>query len=311
MTAHTPALFVLGSAQFGMAYGAANRSGMPSASQAQLLIRAAARAGVRWIDTAAAYGEAEARIGTALHNLQRVRVVTKLSPFDHFGADTSASEIVHAVDASILQSVRNLRTTMLDTLLLHRSLHRTAHEGRIWRRLLTHRSAGTVYTLGVSVYTPEEALDALNDPAVHHIQLPMNLLDWRWREADLQAALKKRPNVIVHARSVFLQGLLAGSHDALWPQIPGVAGESVIEKLSRLANDLGRTGPADLCLAYVRGQPWIHGAAIGLETATQLALNLDLFKRAPLNPAECRFVEQRLPRAPEVLLNPALWPKAA
>jgi hypothetical protein len=66
-----------------------------------------------------------------------------------------------------------------------------------------------------------------------------------------------------------------------------------------------------LCLAYVSGQSWLHGAVIGLETATQLALNLDLFKRAPLKPAECRFVEQRLPRAPEALLNAALWPKAA
>jgi len=81
--------------------------------------------------------------------------------------------------------------------------------------------------------------------------------------------------------------------------------------LQRLARELGRDGVADLCLAYVRAQSWIDGIVVGMEHTSQLALNLALFKRPVLTTDELQVVERELPRAPEQLLNPAQWPKAA
>ncbi len=52
MGAHRSAELVLGTAQLGMAYGAANRSGQPDAREAELILRSAVSAGVRWLDTA-------------------------------------------------------------------------------------------------------------------------------------------------------------------------------------------------------------------------------------------------------------------
>jgi aryl-alcohol dehydrogenase-like predicted oxidoreductase len=79
----------------------------------------------------------------------------------------------------------------------------------------------------------------------------------------------------------------------------------------RLTHDLDRDSPADLCLAYVRAQPWIDGVVVGMETVNQLALNLALFSRPPLTEREIALVDTALPRATERLLNPALWAKAA
>ena len=62
----TSAELVLGTAQLGLAYGAANRTGQPSEDEANLIVRAAVNAGIRWIDTAAAYGSSEQRIGAAV-----------------------------------------------------------------------------------------------------------------------------------------------------------------------------------------------------------------------------------------------------
>ena len=59
----------------------------------------------------------------------------------------------------------------------------TAFDGAVWERLLERLEDGTVLSLGVSVQSPEEASAALACPDVRHLQLPFNLLDWRWAEA--------------------------------------------------------------------------------------------------------------------------------
>jgi spore coat polysaccharide biosynthesis protein SpsF len=181
--------------------------------------------------------------------------------------------------------------------------------GAVWNAIKVLRDEGVIYDLGVSVYTPQEALAALADRDVRHIQLPFNALDWRWRDSGVLEALAKRPGVTVHARSALLQGLLANGAEARWPECVDPANLSA--SLHRLTRELDRDSPADLCLAYVRAQPWIDGVVVGMETLRQLALNLALFKRPPLTAAEIAAVDAALPRASERLLNPALWAKAA
>ncbi|MEI9932700.1 MAG: hypothetical protein WDM89_19740 [Rhizomicrobium sp.] len=70
-----------------------------------------------------------------------------------------------------------------------------------------------------------------------------------------------------------------------------------------------RENAADLCLAYARGQDWIDGVVVGLETEDQLDDNLRLFIKRPLGADECALVEARIPHLPVKLLNPAQWPK--
>jgi len=299
--------FVLGSAQLGLTYGAANRTGKPSRTAALALVRRAADAGIRQFDTAHAYGDAEERLGEALSG-RPVVTVTKLSPLSELGESSAPADIAASVDASIAQSCAALRKKQLDCLLLHRAAHMSLFGGAIWQRLLDHIDAGTIRRLGVSVQSPAEAAEALTRPEIEHIQLPFNLLDWRWREAGIIAALQARPDVVVHARSVFLQGLLASADASVWPVIDGVDAAAILGAIAGLARDLERDDAADLCLAYARGQDFINGVVIGLETEQQLDRNLRLMLKRPLNPDECRMVEDRMPHLPEQLLNPALWP---
>ena len=99
---------------------------------------------------------------------------------------------------------------------------------------------------------------------MRHIQLPFNALDWRWRDSGVFEALAKRPGVTVHARSALLQGLLANSSDARWPE--GIDPGRTHDAPSRLTCELDRDSPADLCLAYVRAQSWIDGVVVGMES---------------------------------------------
>ena len=305
------AQLVLGTAQLGLAYGAANHRGQPDERQARLIVTAAINAGVCWLDTAAAYGTSEARIGAYVPMGSPARVVTKLAPLDEMHEETPIAEVLRAVDESVRRSCYRLRTDRLDALLLHRARHLTWRAGAIWRRLKMLRDGGAILDLGVSVATPEEALAALRDSDVRHIQLPFNLLDWRWRESGAIEALALRPEVTVHVRSVYLQGLLAAGPEVRWPTITGVDSADLNFQLFDLTRRMNRESVADLCLAYARSQDWIDGIVVGMEHVSQLALNMSLFKRPALTVAEARHIEATLPRAPEQLLNPARWPKAA
>jgi spore coat polysaccharide biosynthesis protein SpsF len=299
---------VLGSVQLGLTYGAANRTGKPSRGTALRLVRRAIDAGVSSIDTARAYGDSEERLGEALQGRKAVRTITKLSPLSELREDASREDARAVVNASVAESLAALKRDRIDCLLLHRAAHMTSHGGAIWERLIELLEDGTVMALGVSVQSPEEALAALDSADVQHIQLPFNLLDWRWREAGIIARTESRAHVTVHARSVLLQGLLAGDTSA-WPPIEGVDAGALTQLLHALAHEFGRNNTADLCLAYARGQSWIDGVVVGMETEDQLEENLRLFVRPPLAPEVCSEIEQRIPRVPAALLNPANWPK--
>ncbi|HTQ13524.1 MAG TPA: aldo/keto reductase [Rhizomicrobium sp.] len=305
-----PAELVLGSVQLGLAYGAANRTGKPSRKAALKLVRRAADSGITKFDTARAYGDSEERLGEALEARKAVRAITKLSPLGELAPDASRDDVRTAVDASVMQSLVALRRERIDCLLLHRAAHMTAFGGAVWERLVELLEEGTVLSLGVSVQSPEEALQALSRPDIRHMQLPFNLLDWRWREAGAIDDILERRHVTIHARSVFLQGILAAGDASVWPAVPGIDGEAILAELSGLAHEFGRESIADLCLAYARGQDWIDGVVVGMETEAQLVDNLRLFVRPPLAAEDCAALAARVPHVPAQLLNPALWPKA-
>lgn len=300
--------FVLGSVQLGVPYGATNKTGMPSRRAALKLVRHAMESGIRQFDTARAYGEAESRLGEALSG-SKAFTVTKLSPLSELTPDSTRHDVIAAVEASVNESCQALRRDRLDTLLLHRCAHMTAYDGAIWRRLIEYVQQGKIQRLGVSVQSPAEARQALASYHVVHIQMPFNILDWRWRDAGIINQMARRRNLTVHARSVFLQGLLATEDPTSWPQIDGVDPEQILSMIRSLADEIGRESAADLCLAYARGQEFIDGVVVGMETPEQLDANLRLSIKRPLTMEECRLVDNCMPRVPEQLLNPALWPK--
>ncbi|MBI3675867.1 MAG: aldo/keto reductase [Proteobacteria bacterium] len=299
---------VMGSVQLGLPYGAANRTGKPSHASALRLVRRAADAGVTQFDTARAYGDSEDRLGEALQSRKSVRTITKLSPLSDLAADATRQEVRAAVDASVDQSLKALKRDRLDCLLLHRGVHMTAFGGAVWERLVERLEDGSVLSLGVSVQSPQEALKALDCPDVRHIQMPFNILDWRWREANVIARIRERSCLTVHARSVYLQGILAADDPAVWPSIDGANPKELIRYIDAFVCAFGRDGAADLCLAYARGQDWIDGVVVGMENEHQLEENLRLSVRRPLERAACEEIDALMPRVPVALLDPAQWP---
>ena len=292
----------LGTAQLGMNYGRVNDSGKPTRPEGVGIVRKALVSGVSTFDTARAYQESESVLGEALQSAgQTHRVVTKVDLASLTKA-ASKDEVRIRVDESIALSRQALRTDKLNTVLLHVWAYRRLWSGAVFHRLLEQCEAGSVKVIGASVYDPQEALDALHDERVKHLQLPINVLDRRWKNAGVDEAIRDRPDVTVHARSAFLQGILVHPSER-WPAVSGFDAENCVRTLCSLANDFGRTGVADLCIAYLRSLPWITSVVIGCETISQLEQNTALFLRPRLTIEQSKKLESVLPTAPEELVS--------
>ena len=219
-------------------------------------------------------------------------------------ADSREQVVVGAVDRSLETSLKCLGMNQLPVLMLHRAQHIDAFQGAIMRRLLQHRKAGVVGSLGVSVNTPQELMLALGNSDVAHVQMPFNILESRW-----SSALAMLPSSIAFdVRSIFLQGLLANPLAAKWPAIDGYSPPALIAQLIALVHELDRADVRDLAVAYVRGQAWVDGCVVGIETETQLKETMELFRAAPLAADECEVVRSRIATLPDDLVQPWRWP---
>lgn len=303
---------VMGCAQLGLAYGAVNTTGQPTQASSAALIKTAIANGVTMLDTARAYGTSEDMIGEALKDgwQGRAEIATKLSPLSQCPDDASEAFVHALVDASIFQSLASLKTASLDVLLLHRAEHLSRWHGAAWHRLRAHQDAGRVHRLGVSVQNPLELEWALQEPSVSHVQLPCNLVDWRWDEAGAAIATARRQRPLtIHARSPYLQGVLLSQEAGDWARAHVNPAQAVTEWLQQMVTHCQRNSVADLCLAYLNAIEWIDGVVVGAERMEQLEQNIDLFGRPPLTPHDMALICRTRPLLNASTLDPALWLK--
>lgn len=307
--ASTPAKFVLGTVQLGLAYGKLRKFAFPTAPEATAILHKAVEIGVHDFDTARNYGVAEMRLGDALTGAPDPArlIVTKLDPLFHVPADAPEWAVREAVKASVFASCRALCTRHLPVLMLHIADNRFAWEGAAWRCLLEMREQGIIGKLGASLQNPEEALKLIGDPDIEHLQVPTNILDTRWQRLGIPAMLADRPDIHIHARSVFLQGVLLGDDPATWPPKAGESAKTLINWLQQMARELGQDSVAQLAVNYLRSLGWVHGLVIGIENETQMISNFRLFETPLLSPDAVARIETTRPPLEDWLLDPSKW----
>lgn len=307
----TPRL-VFGTAQLGGQYGIANKSGPPDKKACQELIRTAIANGVTHLDTARAYGNSETMIGQALKNgwEGRVKIITKLSPLEDCPPDATAATVHAFVDASVLKSCTSLGVQSIDVLMLHRVSHLSGWNGDVWQRLLELRDSGAIGQLGASVQTPDELSTVLDVPEIQYIQLPFNILDWRWDEVIPQILVAKDlRKLVVHVRGALLQGLLLSLDEKHWRQANVAHASTVIDWLLDQVTTCQRIDVTDLCLSYVNSLIWVDGIATGMENMSQLIQNINYFNQPPLSKKQVESIQKKRPKLAEITLNPSHWVK--
>lgn len=287
------ARLALGTAQVGMPYGATNRHPPPDADAFAAMLDVAAEAGIARIDTAPAYGDAESRVGEHLRRHPSFRLATKVGPL----TNVPVGQAGRTIRKSVAQSAERLGRPRIDLLLLHRVADLSRPDvAELLATLSALKTEGAVTRLGVSLYDPPE-LDAVFAGKVFDVvQAPINPLDRRFLDDAVLRSLETN-GLVLHARSVFLQGLLVAQPDDL----PAFARHhpAIAAWTDWLA---GGISPIAACLGLVLACPAVECAVVGSATASQLREIVQAVD-PPAQLAPFPSLE-----ADPVLIDPRRWP---
>ena len=252
------ARLALGTAQFGSSYGVCNKSGQVGKTEIARILRLACEAGIDTLDTAVAYGASETALGEA--GVENWKLVTKL-PAVPDGTKDWPGWVEEQVDASL----NRLGVESLYGLLLHQPSQLLERNGeRLAAALEAIKTSGKTRKIGVSIYDPAQLGELLTRLRCDLVQAPLNVLDRRLVETGWCARLKEA-GIEVHARSVFLQGLLLitkrpnkfNRWNAIW------------EEWDFWLQQTGRT-PLEACLRYASGCEGIGKIVVGVDSIEQL-----------------------------------------
>ena len=287
---------VLGTAQLGMDYGVANVSGQPNCEESFCIVKQALDGGIQEFDTARAYGDSEIVLGSCLKPCgSEVRVVTKLAP------EVDCRDYGEVL-SGVKESLRRLQSKMLYGVMLHRESVLALWDQGVGKVFDSIKKAGLIQNLGVSVYSPEKAMQALELDGLNMIQVPGNVFDRRFeKEGFFEAA--KASGRMVYVRSIFLQGLCFFRPENL-PFAMNFAAE-IVARFCELAESLGLS-PHTLCLAYAREAYPGCRVLVGAETVEQIVGNIEAWTTTVPNDLVAR-VRQAFPDVDERIVNPALW----
>ena len=281
----------IGTAQFGLDYGIANRGGQVNFEEIQRILDFAFNLGIDTLDTAIAYGDSETRLGMA--GVSNWNIVSKLPSVPKNCRDISAWVI-----DSMEGSLSRLKVNSLFGLLLHRPDELNSEFGEeLYESLETVKRLGMVSHLGVSVYSPEELRTLNNFKDLTVIQSSFNIIDKRILDID-NYVNEGANKFTIHTRSAFLQGLLLMNPEqrphkfSKWNNLWDILDKFIHESgLTRL----------EVCIRYVMKAEVVSKVIVGIDSLSQL-------KEICICAAgELPEIPKELGTGDPVLINPALW----
>lgn len=283
--------FALGTVQFGLPYGIANRTGQVMRNEAAAILDYAWSMGLNTLDTAVAYGESEARLGEV--GVGQWRVVSKLR-----AVPQSCKDLAGWVQESLTGSLERLRIPRLRGLLLHRSQQLLSSQGdALYRALVILKEQGKVERIGVSIYGPDE-LDAIWPRyKLDLVQAPFNILDRRLAISGWLTRLHQA-GAEVHVRSVFLQGLLL--MEAVKRPATFDRWQALWQQWHRWLDDQALS-PLQACLGFALSQPEIDRVVVGVDSLKQLQEILAAIDTSVVIPPKTLMSEDL------DLINPSNW----
>lgn len=282
---------ILGTAQFGLPYGISNQRGQIPQDEIGAIIKEAAAAGISTLDTAAAYGSSEQRIGDALAQTEaQLRIISK------YPLNSPEKSVAQA----LRESLARLKRERLYAYLLH-SYGTYSGKPAVLDELQELKATGRLEKIGISLYHPAEAEVLLKANApVDIVQFPYSILDRRFEQ--VLPALRER-GIETHVRSVYLQGLYFMQPDRLPGHLQPAAAK--IARLQQLAED-HQLALGAVCLGFVLANPFVSHAVIGIESLQTLQENI-LFSQTEI-PEALRAELMQLKEDDENVILPYKWP---
>jgi L-galactose dehydrogenase len=254
----------LGTATLIADYGLGQTSRIDSPLQ---LLQRAIESGIRYIDAAPVYQDAEVVLGDLQPLLRSsgIRICTK--------ADArNAANIKESVQASL----NRLRCDSIDTLLIHSAAEEVLRSGEAIQALNEVKQAGLTRYVGASTYGQKCAETALLADWCDVVQIELSVIN----QSILRQISGRHTNKEVVARSVLCKGLLTSRRNTMRNLPLEVARR--IDDLERLAHSWGLNLP-ELGIRFALDSPNIHVVLVGLSSEEELNTALRAYSRVPLD----------------------------
>jgi aryl-alcohol dehydrogenase-like predicted oxidoreductase len=285
----------LGTVQFGLDYGVSNYNGKTIDDQALKILNYAWHNGIDTLDTARTYGDSEKIIGR-VSNKYKWNIITKTPSFT---GEEISKEQLKLLDTSFNKSLSDLHRESVDTLLVHSADDLLKPGGiKLFEKITRLKESGLINNIGVSVYNYKQIDYLLDHYKVDIIQLPINILDQRLIRSGHLKKIKKY-GVEIHARSVFMQGLLLMPLRTLpsyFSKIYNNIEEFIIQAHNNSLSNI------ELALGFVQGINEIDKIIVGVNTIDQLRDIINVSK------TKVNFKEySNLAVSDTFYLNPSNW----
>ena len=283
----------IGTAQFGLSYGINNQTKF-NFFEKERIIHRAYDLGIHTIDTAISYGDSEKILGQI--GVSNWKTITKLPSYKDAKYEKS-----EWVKKEIEGSLKRLNVNHLEGVLFHNPDELKIKENvNLYHGLKKLQEEGLLDKIGFSIYNIEQAEFLLKNFDFEILQVPYNVFDRRFDNEEINNELKAK-KIELHARSIFLQGLLLMALNEI-PESFKFFKNLFLEWNNFLTEN--KTNALDACLAFALNNKNFSKVLVGVDNINQveeIALSVSKVKEF--------YFPENLSSNDINLINPQYWKK--
>jgi len=264
----------LGTAQLGLNYGVANKTGKPTQNKAFEIMKYAVENDIFYLDTAYSYGNSEIIIGKFLNAYKsykdKINIITKMAPLN--------KEKLNEKDINncFFKSLHRLGQKSIYCYMIHDFKDIENNCDKVGKAFLKLKDNNYIKKIGVSVYDNFQINFLLRNFNFDLIQLPISIFDQRLIKDNSLLELKKK-NIEIHARSIFLQGLVFLEENNLPPKMNKF--KDYISRLNEISLKYNLS-KEEIALLFVNAISEIDKIVIGVEKIDQLQRNVKILRKS-------------------------------
>ena len=273
---------ILGTVQFGMPYGISNKVNRKvSAPEQKRIFNLCTKLGINEIDTAESYNF-DINI-LPKNNKWLVNTKIEISKFSN--------------KQQILNYLKSLKkkNVILNCLYIHDEANLFTKRGRLVLNILYKLKKNHLFNkIGVSIYNFNNLNSIIKNFKIDAIQVPFNILD---RQIKKYTKILKKNNIDIHARSIFLQGLLLMKFETIPKEFSEI--KKYILKIKE-RKKIYNTNLINYLLNFVDKQHYINQIIFGVHSYNHFKKIIKYKKLQKIRFEKFNLVKKKI-------INPALW----
>lgn len=291
---------VLGTVGFGLdGYSIPNTGKLkPSKNEVFAILQYAVDNGIRYIDTANDYGNAEDLIGEFGAN--NFLVTSKLK--SKYMGSLNKKSLQNTIEKECVKDLNRLKVDSLYGYYLHTYRFNSSiylYNDDVLDALYRCKDIGLIQNVGVSIYTAADALYAAQN-SLDIIQVPYNILDQRLHYNSFFDVAKKN-KVKVFGRSPFLKGILTMSQR----KIPEYL-KNVIPYLRKIDEVCGKNR-IKTALFFSLSNETLDGVVFGVDNLIQFKEDVNIYNTFLVNKNEYKRLRHIPKDINDYIITPSIW----